>query len=51
MWEESMCVMDEIKNSLSYGRFTLKSYSTSGEDSLEHLGSDGKSVSVLKQNP
>ena len=46
-WEESVRVMDEIENSLSYGGFTLKGYSMSGEDPLEHLSADGKSVSVL----
>ena len=48
-WEESVRVMDEIENSLSNGGFTLKGYSMSGEDPLEHLSADGKSVSVLGQ--
>ena len=48
-WEESMRVMDEIENSLSYGGFTLKGFSMSGEDPLPHLSADGKSINVLGQ--
>ena len=44
-----MRVMDEIENSLSYGGFTLKGFSMSGEDPLPHLSADGKSINVLGQ--
>lgn len=45
--DQSARVMDEIECAVSTGGFSLKGFTVSGEDPLEHLSTDGISITVL----
>ena len=46
-YEQSAKVMDQIECAVSTGGFSLKGFTVSGEDPLEHLSADGVSITAL----